>query len=107
MIWSCPILTREGSLCYATFYSGTAAFCAGMVRFLYKNFLQDGGGLELVGVGLVAALGRGIECQGIEDRCLAVVRVACVQALHGLLVGQGTRAVIALLPILIERLDGG
>src|SRR5436309_16089158 len=78
-----------------------------MVRLLSEYFLENLAGLLLVSVGLVSWERRCVEREGVEHRRLAVLRIADVQTLHRLFVGEAARAVIKLVGISIERLDRG
>src|SRR5262249_30711884 len=80
----------------------------GVLRLRGEHFLCDGTRLPLPREGRI---GRRSSCgslqgQGIEQRCLAVFGVTREQLLHGLLVGEHTRAVIHLVKIPVESSDG-
>ena len=78
-----------------------------MIRLLLEDRLEDGRGLELVRVGLVVRVEGDVERERVEDGRFAVLRIARRQGLHGLLVGLRARAMIDLLVVLVEDLDGG
>src|SRR5437899_728332 len=80
---------------------------ARMVRLLSEYFLENLAGLLLVRVRLVSWERRCVQREGVEHRRLAVLRIADVQTLHRLFVGEAARAVLKLVGISIERLDRG
>jgi len=80
---------------------------ARMVGLFAIDFFEDGRRLQLVGVRLVGRIGGGVQRERVEYRRLVVPRIARVDALHGLFVGDGARAVVKLVGVLVERLDGG
>src|SRR2546425_11295968 len=79
----------------------------GVVRLLGEYLFENRASLELVGVGLVGGWRGGIQGERIEDRGLVIVRIAGVRAFHRLFVGNGSTAMITLVPVAIERLDRG
>ena len=78
---------------------------ARMVRLLPEHGLEDRRRLELLGVRLVGRHRGGVERERVEDRGLAVARVARGQLLHRLLVGDRPRPVVDLVVVLVEDLD--
>lgn len=78
----------------------------GMIGLLGKNFLQDGAGLFLIGVGFVSYWRVGAEGQGVENLGFAILRVARLEVLHGLFIGQRARVMIQLVGVFIENFDG-
>ena len=60
-----------------------------MVRLLGEVLFQDLGSLELIGIGLVGGQRRGVQGQGIEDRCCAVVWILTGELLHSAFVAAG------------------
>src|SRR2546428_14146892 len=79
---------------------------SGMVRLLGEYLFEDRARLELVGVGLVGRGRGGVQSERVEDRRLMVVRIARVQTLHRLFVRNGSSAMITLVPVAIEGVDG-
>ncbi len=53
---------------------------AGMTRLALEDRREDGGALELVGIGLVVGRGGDVERYGIEDLRFIVVRIARANA---------------------------
>ena len=77
-----------------------------MLGVLRENRLEDGAGLTLVRVGLVARGGIGAHRQRIKDRRLEVLGILRAELLHGFFVGQRAGVVVDLVGILIEDFHG-
>ena len=76
---------------------------AGVLRLPLPDRLQDGGALELVGVGLVGGRRRHIQGDRIEDLRLVVVGIFCRQRLHLLQVGLHARLLRGLVVVNIHH----
>ena len=75
---------------------------AGMPRLALEDRLQDGGALELIGIGLVVGRGRDVERDRVEDLRFVVVGIALRQRFHRLEIGLHARAVRDLVVVGIE-----
>ena len=80
---------------------------AGMIRLLGEGLLEERRRFELVRVGLVAGVESDVERQRIEDGGFPVLRILRGQRVHGLLVILRARAMVDLVVVLVEGLDGG
>src|SRR5262245_59058646 len=78
---------------------------SGVVRLVGEDFLQNRAGLFLVGVGLIGRQRRGVEGERVKRRRFAVLGITHVHLFHGLLVREGTRAMVELVGVLIKSLD--
>src|SRR3989442_214116 len=76
-----------------------------MLRLRGEHLLEDPRGLELVGVRLVRRERGRVERQGVEDRRLAIVRVARGELLHRLPVAERAGPVVYRVGVLVEGLD--
>jgi hypothetical protein len=74
---------------------------------LGKNRFQDRARFLLVCVGLIARRRVGPQRQRIENRRLAVVGIAGMEPLHRLFISKGAGAMVELVRIFVESLDGG
>jgi hypothetical protein len=63
--------------------------------------------LPLIHVRLVGGRRGREQSEGIKNGSLAVIGIARLQLLHGLFIGQGARAMVKLVAVLVKRLDGG
>ena len=80
---------------------------AGMVWLLGEDRLQDLGGFELIGVGLIGRQRCGVQGQGIEDRRFCIIWIVLGELFHSRRIGQRARAVIHGVSVLIESCNGG
>ena len=80
---------------------------ARMLWLCLGDLFQNGAGLELFGVGLVAGQRRLVQRQRVEDGRLHVVRVLLHELLHRPLIGQPARSLIDLVVVLVVELDCG
>ena len=78
-----------------------------MVGLALENLLQDGGRLELVGVGLVVRRGGDIECERVEQLRLVVARIPLRKLLHGLEIALDARAMRDLVVVGEQNGQGG
>src|SRR3712207_586372 len=58
----------------------------GMLRLFREYPLEDFGGLELLGIGLITWRGGGVQGQGIEHRRLTILRIALGELFHCLFI---------------------
>ena len=76
---------------------------AGMPRLALEDRLQNRRALELVGIGFVGGRRCDVECDGICDLRLIVLRIALRQRLHRFEIGQHARAMIDLVVVGVEN----
>src|SRR5947209_7192010 len=75
----------------------------GMLRLFCKHLFQNLARLELVLVGLVETVSRGEERKSIKDARLTIVRVALRDLTHLAHISRGTRWMVELLVLRVER----
>ena len=75
---------------------------AGMPRLAAEDRLEDGGALELIGVGLVVGRSRDVERDGIEDLRFVIVRIFLRQRFHRLEIGLDTLSMRNLVVVGVE-----
>ena len=79
---------------------------ARMIGLLPEDRLQNRRRAQLVLVGLVGGIEGGRDQQGVQDRCLAVLRIALRHFAHRLFKGQRAGAVGHRFPVLVEHRQG-
>ena len=80
------------------------AWVAGL---LFCFFVQDRGGLELLGVVPIVEIDRAVQRKRVKNCRFAILRVVLVQKLHCLLIKPRAGLVVDLVVILVEDLDRG
>src|SRR5712692_5505650 len=76
-----------------------------MIGVFGVNGRKDLGGLQLVGVGLVAVPRGFVQRQGVEHLGLDVVRILARKLLHRFLIVKRARVLVDLVVVLIHLLD--
>src|SRR5215831_8368483 len=80
---------------------------ARMIWVLRGEIFEDGAGFFLIGIGLIANGSGCANRQGVENGRFAIVGIARVNLAHGILIGECTSGVGALVGVLVEDGDGG